>query len=54
LYKLKQMLETWSGAKNSIQYKTYTQELTVKISAKNSKGCKHEKWLKQSRLRSNK
>jgi len=44
---------TCSGAKNFRKYRQYTQELVVKISAKISKACRHEKYLKQSMLKSN-
>ena len=49
---LKQQLGTWSDDKNFTQCRTYTQEFMVKFPAKNSKGCKHAKWLKPSMLRS--
>ena len=44
---------TCSCAKNLRKYRQYTQELVVKISAKISKACRHEKYLKQSMLKSN-
>ena len=54
LKNLKQKLGTWSGATKFKQCGTYIKEFMVKFPAKNSKGCKHEKWLKQSMLESNK
>ena len=49
---LKQKLGTWSGATKFKQCGIYIKEFMVKFPAKNSKGCKHEKWLKPSMLRS--
>ena len=50
---LKQKVGTWSGATKFKQCGIYIKEFMVKFPAKNSKGCKHAKWLKPSMLRSN-